>query len=111
MKEARNRQLNRAIGMLREVSFELRVLPFDLAEETEPVLKRALSGMRAAIKALEKESNNPAGGSAEPSEIQHAIREPNDDQREFFRTGTTPREWVAMLPHDDKETKGDDTCQ
>ena len=43
MKEARNLQLNRAIGMLREVSFELRVLPPDLAEETEPVLKRALS--------------------------------------------------------------------
>ena len=111
MKEARNLQLNRAIGMLRGVSFELRVLPFDLAEETEPVLKRALSGMRAAIKALEKESNNPAGGSAEPSEIQRAIRQPNDDQRECFRTGTTPREWAAMVLPDGEEAKGDDTCQ
>jgi len=43
--------------------------------------------------------------------IQRAMPQLNDDQREFFRTGTTPREWVAMLPHDDKETKGDDTCQ
>ena len=52
----RQMQLDHAIGMLRELSFELRLLPVDISEEVEPVLSTALSGMSAVIAALTKES-------------------------------------------------------
>ena len=52
----RQMQLDHAIGMLRELSLELRLLPVDISEEVEPVLSTALSGMSAVIAALTKES-------------------------------------------------------
>jgi hypothetical protein len=101
MTVARKLQLNRAIGKLQEMCFELRLLPLDLAEETESVLMRTLAGMSAAIRVLETEKESPALAGGQALQGRKEPTMPRNDTCGPLRTQDT-----AI-----REAKGGDTCQ